>query len=52
MLTGGVAGMAPRFEGAADLGRHRQAAMMTLAIWNAKAVPQNNAAETAGAVMS
>jgi hypothetical protein len=51
MLTGGVAGMATRFVRAADLGRHRQAVMMTLAMWTAKAVAQNNAAATAGAVM-
>jgi hypothetical protein len=41
-----------RFDCAVDLGRHRQAAIVMLARWNAKAVPQNNAAATAGAVMT
>jgi hypothetical protein len=46
-----MAGMVARFDCAADRGRHRQAAMMALAMWNANAVPQNDAAATAGAVM-
>jgi hypothetical protein len=54
MLTGGAA--APSlaswdFDGAAGLGLHRRAAMMMLAIWNTKAVPQKDAAATAGTVM-
>jgi hypothetical protein len=53
MLTGGTAaGAAEWFDCTAILGRHRQAVIMMLTIWNAKAVPQNDAAATAGTVMA
>jgi hypothetical protein len=48
MLTGGVGAGAFTF---VDLGEHRRAATMMLAMWSEKAVPQNNAAATAEDVM-
>src|SRR5262245_37200574 len=52
MLTGGTAvRRLMRFDGAAALGRHRQAAMIMLAMWSTKAVLQNDAAATAKSVM-